>query len=356
MKNYDVIAIGAGPAGSTAAFKCSSSGFKTLLLELKRLPRTKICGGLLTPACIDLINEEIEKEIPERIKSKPAEIGLYYIPPSGKANGKQVFNYKITNIQRSFFDYWLTELAKQAGAEIIDEAKFISFREKNGNLEISVIIRGQPVVFTTKYLIGADGVFSTIRKQITGTDFKKNIATIFQEWYKATCDIENFFYMFWRDSVTPLCAYAYPKDELFVLGTGVTPESQLTVIESMSKFRDWLKYEFNFKPEKLLKREVWAIPFGYICYGEKNIVLVGDAAGFCNAFSGEGIRPAIESGLIAAESVKLAETTQKELVQVYEKQVNGIAEFVKRVHRFTIELDDEKKEDFVKNASKTVIN
>ena len=70
---YDVIVVGAGPAGSTVAKKCAEYGLNTLMLEKRRLPRDKVCGGALLPSAQTLIQQEFG-DIPETVLSQPSTI------------------------------------------------------------------------------------------------------------------------------------------------------------------------------------------------------------------------------------------------------------------------------------------
>jgi flavin-dependent dehydrogenase len=138
-------------------------------------------------------------------------------------------------------------------------------------------------------------------------------------------------------------AYLVPKDDLYLVGLGVSKADQ----DGMARFKNWLGEEFSFKPRSLVKREAWAIPFGSTFEGRNNVILVGDAAGFCNTLSGEGIRLAIESGVTASHSIQHALSQTESLSQLYAKDVEAISRFVHDVHNFTISLSEEGREEFV---------
>ena len=161
MRDFDVIVVGGGPAGAISAIKCSQLGFKTALVEKGTLDRHKTCGGVIPDICNDMLND-IGLRIPSEVMSSPTTIGLFYVPPSGKNNGGYVNNYRLLNVDRDKFDRWLRDAAGSLGSEILHNAEFMRF-EENRNIEAIVRANGNIVRLSTRYLVGADGTFSSVR-------------------------------------------------------------------------------------------------------------------------------------------------------------------------------------------------
>jgi flavin-dependent dehydrogenase len=134
-----------------------------------------------------------------------------------------------------------------------------------------------------------------------------------------------------------------------VLGVGSTEKNFAHISESMNILKHRLSTDFAFKPFFLKKKESWAIPYGFVLPGKRNVILVGDAAGFCNVFSGEGIRFAIESAEASAMAVKKALINKKLLAPIYANLTKGLMNFVQGVYRFKNSLKEKDKEDFVKS-------
>jgi flavin-dependent dehydrogenase len=347
MSEYDVVVIGAGPAGTLSALKCSESDLNVLLVERGQIDRHKPCGGILPKVCTSLISESLGTDIPEDIMCPPNPLGLYYVPPSGRKNSGNLKNYELINVYRDQFDRWLHQLATEAGVHIWYETEFLKLQ---GSKPIQIILKNQDKIIsiTASYVIGADGVYSKVRNQIYGKT-RVNVEPILQEYWQAEGDFENCFYIFFRGEISPTCAYLIPKENLYVLGVGAPEPNTSKLPLYITRFKKWLQEEFAFQPVSLKRREVWPIPYGSVFKGIGNTILIGDAAGFCNTLSGEGIRFALESGIAAHDAIMKTISIKKSLATVYSENVEELIHFLHSVHQFGINLTDESREEFVRS-------
>ena len=111
---YDVIVIGAGPAGCTAAKVLAENGYQVLLAEKFKIPRYKSCSGQLIKKSIDLVRRYYSAEVPESVLCTPTENrGMIFTDDKGK---EYRFEQQGLNIWRSAFDCWLAERAAASGA------------------------------------------------------------------------------------------------------------------------------------------------------------------------------------------------------------------------------------------------
>ncbi len=350
MGTFDVIIVGAGPAGVASAIKCTQKGYHTLLLEKEQPGRHKPCGGITPTLSADMLEDEFGFKLPTDVMCSPQTLGLFYVPPSGRANGGELRNYQLFNLDRDRFDQWLRQTAENSGVKVLYGAQFLEFR-RSGMIKVTVKEKDSITELKSRYLIGADGVHSKVRKQLY-PNVEWRMLKIFQEHWRAEGDFGEYFYMFLKGDVTPSYAYLIPKNGVFVIGTGTPMRYPVSMHTCLARFKEWLGQEFGFKPLSLERKEVGIIPYRSPLKGKGNIILVGDAAGFCNSFSGEGIRLGIESGIAASEAITQAEQSGARLSSVYTQQVKGLSEFIRKTNRFSIALTDKEREKFVASQVK----
>ncbi|MHA1768533.1 MAG: NAD(P)/FAD-dependent oxidoreductase [Candidatus Thorarchaeota archaeon] len=346
MKKYDVIVVGGGPGGSATAIGCASAGMDVLLIEKGPKNREKPCGGVLPLVAPETIEDIVGDTIPDDVREEPSELGLYYVPPSGRANGGRVRNYKIHNVNRGLFDQWLRDLSEDSGVDVRHETTLTSVKT---TVDHQATIRTGTESFsvTSTFLVGADGVRSLVRR-ILFPDLKAPPMIVEQEHWRAEADIEDCFYGFFRGDVSDSYAYLIPKADSVIIGLGVVPHSVPNVVERIDRFRQWLVQDFEFIGRERIKREMWSIPFGYFVPGRERVLLVGDAAGLCNPLSGEGIRLAVESGEAASNAIIQSDYTDDPLPR-YVRNISGLAGMIEELNRFVRSLDDDGREEFVRN-------
>jgi flavin-dependent dehydrogenase len=346
MSDFDVIVVGGGPAGAISALKCSELGLNVLLIEKGNINRHKPCGGLFSPACVDAVLNALRRNIPHDIISSPSMLELYYVSGGKNVVGK-VENFRLLNVNRDMFDLWLRQLALESGVKVLYESEFIGLNSRSDKFKVSIKCKGKLMRMTTKYLVGCDGVYSCVRKKLYSQG-KIGLRLILQEHWRGKFDLADYFYVFFRSELTPAYFYIIPKDGLYLIGIGAPRNNSFNILEHINWFKKWLRKEFAFRPQHLIRRELWAIPHGSSLEGVGNAILVGDAAGFCNLFTGEGIRWAIESGVAAGKAVQDAVCCDEPLALKYKIQVGHISRLVRKAQQLLIGLTDADLEQLVK--------
>lgn len=346
MPDHDVIVVGGGPAGASAAITCARKGLDTLLVERGRKFRHKPCGGILPNVCAELITEQFGIEIPDEVYSRPRSLGLFYVPPSGRGNSGKVRGYRLISVYRDILDQVLRDAAMESGAEVLLETSLRDLKDEGG---IEAILKGSDGVsrkVTARALVGADGVNSTVGEQIYGPEDRK--LYVYQEHVEAKGDIGDNFYAFFRGDVSPSYGYVLPRDGLFVIGVGVPADSLGMNPNPIALLKLWLSREFGYREERVETREVWPIPYGFSRIGRGSVLLAGDAAGLCNPLSGEGIRWGVESGVAAGEAIATAILEGTTPEEVYGDEIGQVQRVLRRIYGFTMSLSDEGREAFVK--------
>lgn len=340
--DFDVVVVGGGPAGAVAALKCSLLGFNVVLLE--RDPSlSKPCSGLLTPSCQKTLYELLNVEFPSHIYSNPSTLKVCFFSPDSEDTC--AIDYRLLNVKRNLLDAWLREYASKHGVKVWHKAEFVELMSIEP-IKVLAKADGKYVEMNAEYLVGADGVYSKIRSQLF-PNINFEIAPAIQEYWIGEGDFKDCFYVFLKGELTKAYAYLIPKDNLIVIGMWAPNESVSTLKARITLFKKLLKRRRFFKPLFLVKREIWAVPYQHTIEGARNVILVGDAAGFCNALTGEGIRYAVESASVAGESILEASAKGEEAVQIYREKIKSVTAFLNEMQKVAASLTDDDRRNFV---------
>lgn len=306
---YDVIVVGAGPAGSTAAKNLAEKGIKVLLLDKATFPRDKPCGGGLPT--------RVQKRFP-------------YIEPflNSVSYGTTMFSsslrYKCDLIRekpflemvlRTDFDHGLLSLAQKAGATFLGGKSVVDVVVQKD--KVSVMLEdGQTM--ETQMVIGSDGMHSVVAEK---TNLSKKLEvlciSLMQEQPMTPKQLTTFFtkkrmiYLFIKAHGIAGYAWVFPKKNSVNIGIGefqsaVSKERpKIPLKETYEKFIATLQEKkllpADFPIENLKGATLPIFPLENTC-GDR-VLLCGDAAGFINPITGEGIYYAMVSGQIAADVI-----------------------------------------------------
>jgi len=311
MEKYDVTIVGGGIAGSVAARFSAKHGFKTLLIEKYKTPRNKPCSGIQFPYFEKLIGKKIPKEKLCKNELYKAEM----ITPKGKIIGGKM---KMLNFWRSTFDSWLNQIAIEEGAEFQDETLLLEFKPNTQDIEVTISKNNKTTKIKTRFLIGADGMLSGIRKKLQPESFQiKSLGTAINYYFEGEGNLDpNKLYMYYNREFCPLMfAWIYLKDEKWVIGTGANENA----VEYANRFYDHVKEKYSLKG-KIVKKEGFASTQKITTFlGKDNILLTGDAAGLIDLYRGVGMDLAALSARLAVKAIKKAENTGSPPIQHYQK-------------------------------------
>lgn len=291
--NADVIIVGAGPAGATAARLLGSWGVEVLLIERCRMPRYKPCGGAITRRTIQALAPLDVSPVIETWVRK-----LVVQSPSGESFVTNLPEGIIATVMRDKFDTFLLDASILAGAKLKSEEPVLRCEQKPDGIEVMTARR----TYRCLVLIGADGANSVVAK---GLGFKPKIRTV-----SVVAELLPKAKERWDESIHlyfPFAfngyAWCFPKSDH--LSAGLYTRS--------SKIPDWQKwlshYLENLGVREFLDRQKvrgHLIPIAgkNSVFHKGNAIVVGDAAGVADPFTGEGISWAIHSGRIAAAFVR----------------------------------------------------
>ena len=321
MGNYDVIVIGGGPAGSTAARGCAERGFKTLLIDKAVFPRYKPCGGALSFRTINSLGFEIPQEM---IEAECKGVNVYY---KGEMSSYKKEGRVAVMVSREKFDNLLFEMAKERGCMTLTGERVVSVESSGGYIKVNT----EKGAYLARFVVGADGANSIVSRFINGSNKEFLSATAFVSKITSPSSppyegggwgggVLNFYF----GNVYGGYAWVFPHGRYLSAGIWGLNWLNSAPLDSMKRFL--ISHDFSTDNIRGHKMPLWDRR-RKIC--SENVLLAGDAGGFVDSFSGEGISNAILSGRIAAESIADSLKNGESAGDNYKKRCNSL--FVKNL-------------------------
>jgi len=322
QESYDVVVVGGGIAGSVAARFAAGHGLSTLLVEKARTPRNKACSGIQFTYFERLLGERIPRHALCANDISRVEM----ITPGGR-----VFRGRMhmLNFWRSTFDSWLNQVAAKAGARFSDETRLVDFHEDGGWTRVHIATNEAEKTVRTRYLIGADGMNSVIRKKLRPQDYApKTTGATLNYYFVGQAELDpNTLYMFYDRDFSPLMfAWVYLKDDQWVVGTGA--DDNLT--EYAGRFLSHIQEKYSLRAE-LVRKEGFASPLESTVYlGEGRVLMAGDAAGLVDLYRGLGMDNAALSARLAVKAILQAEKKGNPPADTYMRLMERITRRIRR--------------------------
>lgn len=324
---WDVIVVGAGPAGSAAAIRCAKYGLKTLLLEKKRLPREKVCGGMVFLVARKLIEQEFGT-IPASVLSKPPYQDGFIFHVLGI--GSEKCEVHGIHTRRRDLDYWMNNKAHTEGVEIWEGIRVVGLKPNGPSYLVQLQKNEHNSELETKFIVGADGATSIVRRSLF-PELSVKYMQIYQACYKGNVDLDRRYHHSFR-SVGEETFIRFGlgfKDDLIVVDI-VGRIGQIGSL--MGPIKDFLAENYHFdisqKPvwrdgclEPIMDNELISHSFRP---AKENVLLVGDAGGLILPVLGEGFGPGIKSGFLAADSIFRAIKSGGRAERIYLDEIQGI--------------------------------
>ena len=292
MIQKDVLIVGGGPAGSACAWRLCQHGLDVLILDKATFPRQKPCAGWVTPALFRLLN----------VSPKEYPLGLTYFDAFEISFKGVKFRLRTDQyaIRRLEFDHWL--LAR-SGAPVAHHR--VDRIEQQGD---HFLVDGQ---YKARYLVGAGGTHCPVRAKyfpLESTDREQGLIVAKEEEFPYPTHDPRCHLWFFEDGL-PGYAWYVPKAGSF-LNVGIGGAAAGLKKRGESLDQHWQRLIRQLAEWGLVQEHEFH-PLGYSYYLRRrnpiarrgNILLVGDSLGLATRDMGEGIGPAIQSGLLAAESI-----------------------------------------------------
>lgn len=315
---FDIIIVGAGPAGSSCALSLKESGLNVALIDKSNFPRDKICGDALS---VDVVNQlpMLSQELAENFFTLQSKLS---------STGVRIFSPELISIDIPFvhkghkktgyisprldFDYLLFGKVKESTITVVENCQ-VEQIQHHGN---KIIIHTSTETYRSKMIVGADGAHSVVKRFLCNKPIERDHHSAgLRQYYEGLTwpnDLNHIELYFFRE-ILPGYLWIFPMHgNRANVGIGVLSS---TVSKGKLNLRDTLVQLINthplvrdrFKDAKPLENiKGHGLPLGSTKrqISGSNFLLVGDAAGLIDPFTGEGIGNAIRSGRVAAMHLK----------------------------------------------------
>jgi geranylgeranyl reductase len=349
-EKFDVVVVGGGPAGATAATDLARGGRSVLLLD--RAGRIKPCGGAIPPKLIE------EFAIPESLLVARATAARMVSPASRRVD-MPIEGGFVGMIDREVFDEWLRARAASAGAVRHSGAFENLTRDPDGTAVVhfrrSSAPRDEPLCqVRTRVVIGADGAQSVVARRCLPSYRRVPFVAAYHEIVRfprsadaecssSRCDI------YYQGKLSPdFYAWIFPHGDTLSIGVG-SAQKGFSLRRAVAALRE----QTGLSCAETLRCEGAPIPLHPLPRWDngRDVILAGDAAGVVAPASGEGIYYAMAGGRYAAEAVEcLLETGEATALRAARRrfmQAHARVFFILRIMQWFWYSGDRRRERFV---------
>lgn len=289
---YDVLIVGAGPAGTITGYCLARAGFHVLIFEAARLPRYKPCAGAVAARILDILDFDISPVLERAIYS------FYFTHKFERGHLFTAESPLAYMVMRDKFDCLLAEMATQAGAKVIQEAKVTDVKIHDD--KVVVVAAGKE--FYGQILIGADGSKGIVAKKLELSDDRRLVVTVQSEVFVDSSIMAELGSLMWTDigSVPFGYAWSFPKADHLSIGVGALQKRTRGLKNYFWECLESMVPSYQSIQIYVHPLAIWG---GRYKLAGNRFLLVGDAAGITDPLTGEGIYYAIRSGVLAAQVI-----------------------------------------------------
>ncbi|MBN2150158.1 MAG: NAD(P)/FAD-dependent oxidoreductase [Candidatus Lokiarchaeota archaeon] len=346
MADHDVLVIGGGPAGATAAYRLAKLGYRVLIIDKARFPRPKLCGGMVSLKTVNIIKAIYGDDLAELRAKKVIDYStdgyeISYRLTSIMVKGTSHIEFHLAD--RVDYDAYFLGRARAAGADLVEGEAVVKV-----DLEENAVFLSTGKAYKARFIIGADGANSVVRQA-----FIRDGLCDKREWHDqmASClevyidraevgdgkfphPMLVFGFVKWG------YAWVFPNKDRIVVGLGglVKKNKGRKFSEILGEFLSALQ----IKTRAPVKIQGHPIPYGNFDLNpvaNESVILVGDAGGYVDPLWGEGLYLAHRTGELAAEALdrrtKCGESLTTSYTSVIKAEVCRELAWAKWLRRFS---------------------
>jgi geranylgeranyl reductase family protein len=318
LRDVHVGIVGAGPAGSAAAVFLRRHGAQVTLLERGHFPRDKVCGDGCTPRTLWMLRRLSIEHLPKNSAALLDKV--MFVAPGGEELvadlPEHIFGGRAAVVPRAVLDRMLVELAVDAGA-VLREGVYVSGIERDADGVTLRCRNGNDV--RADVVLGCDGSPSIVRRELGAPPFPKEHGAFAVRAYYEGLHLTHpdAFGLYWDRELLPAYGWIFPlPDGRANVGLGLRADYLARSPRKLPELLDEFCRNPRVAAELSGGRRVGRVKGHHLPAGSfanhlvaDRALLLGDAAGFINPLTGEGIEFALESGELAADAIADAVST-----------------------------------------------
>jgi geranylgeranyl reductase family protein len=306
---FDCLIVGAGPAGASAAYHLAKAGRSVMVIEKATLPRYKPCSGAVSPSIAQWFDFDFSPAIDQKIRRV-----RYTWKLEDPVNAELKTSEPIWMVKRDVFDQFLVDKAKAQGATVQDGTAVTGIQSLSDGWQVQTSAGN----FAAHYLIAADGANGPMSNWLGFKPQKLRQATVLE--VETAQPLEKPAINFEFGLAKNGCLWNFPKRQGYSIGAGAFLGNDL---------KDPKSYLAQYAPSfnvKLEQGQVYEHPLK-LWDGNRPMhcdraLIAGEAAAMVDPLTAEGIRPAIFSGVKAAEAINRALAGDAQALEAYTQLIH----------------------------------